>query len=888
MEPKLPGEDYKNIFYNSLAPMLIIGTDAPAYTMLDVNNAYLSATNTVRENLIGKPVFGVFPANPTDNDSKNIERTIHSFEQAITNKAVHIMSNYRYDIPIPGTNDFEERYWTTSNIPVMDSNDKVIYFIHSPANVTEMYKLAEREKSGIEAVRNQRQQLYATFMQAPVGIGIFKGSQYIVDLINDPLCQLYGKTPEELMGKPIFDVLLHTRGLGFEALLDNVRLTGASFKGTEMTIPLVRNGTLENVHINFVYEPFREQDGTITGVIAVATEVTGLVNAKNQIEEAEARARLAVDAVGLGTFDLDLLTAEMITSKKFANIFGFAETVPRKEYIAVFHPDDLEVRKLAHEQAISTGNLLYEARVIWKDKSVRWIRVEGKVFYNSEGEAVRILGILLDITEQRKAKEEQRKLISLVDNSVDLVSILNLDGVNAYINEAGRNLLGFESEEQVTSIPVSQLHAPEHFEQVEKEVIPTVMTTGKWAGTMMVRHLQTGEIFPVYNNCFRIDDSESGVPIAVGAVMRDLRPELAAKQALADSEQLLRNITTASPIALWMSDENGNINYVNQTWIDWTGRSYEENLGAGWLEPVCPEDRQKVKEKFIRDLSVKGLYEVEFRLNHSDGTIHWCVANGQPQYRGDGSFSGYIGACVDITEQKHLQQQKDDFIGIASHELKTPVTSIKGYAQVLEKMLLKKGDVKEAMMMNRMDMQIKRLTSLIGDLLDVTKINSGKLQFNDDVFDFNTMVKELTEDLQQTTEKHELVENFNETGKVFGDKDRIGQVIANLVTNAIKYSPGADKIIIHTTLQNNEVTLCVQDYGIGIPGDKLEKVFEQFYRVSGEMQHTFPGLGLGLYISSEIIKREGGRIWVTSNEGKGSTFCFALPLYKEEQEKKEN
>jgi signal transduction histidine kinase len=233
-----------------------------------------------------------------------------------------------------------------------------------------------------------------------------------------------------------------------------------------------------------------------------------------------------------------------------------------------------------------------------------------------------------------------------------------------------------------------------------------------------------------------------------------------------------------------------------------------------------------------------------------------------------------------MTEQKNLQQQKDDFIGIASHELKTPVTSIKGYAQVLEKMLQKKGDVKEAMMMNRMDAQIRRLTNLIGDLLDVTKINSGKLQFNDEPFEFNEMVKELVEDLQRTTEQHRLVEELNETGLVFGDKERISQVITNLVTNAIKYSPGADKIIIHASTKNNEVVLCVEDYGIGIPADKLENVFEQFYRVSGDMQHTFPGLGLGLYISSEIIKREGGRIWVNSTEGKGSTFCFALPLYQ--------
>ncbi|SKB46661.1 PAS domain S-box protein [Daejeonella lutea] len=877
MSKKLPGDQYKEIFYNSPATMLIIDIDAPNYTMLDVNNAYLAATNTTREDLIGKPVFGVFPENPTDNISKNIERTIFSFHQAITSKKAHVMSNYRYDIPIPGTNEFEERYWTTSNTPVLDDNGEVIYFIHSPLDVTELYKLSEREKAGITALRNQEEMLHNTFMQAPVGIGIFKGPDYIVDLINPPLSEIYGKTMEEMAGKNVFDVLAHAKGMGFEALLDNVRLTGEPFKGAGMMVPLMRKGKLETVYVDFVYEPYRESDGTISGVIALATEVTDQVNAKQQIADAEERARLAVDAVGLGTYDLNLLTGEMFTTRQFANIFGFDEPVSRRKYVTVFDPDDLDQREQAHKDALKTGELFYEARVIWKDKSVHWVRVEGKVIYQGK-KPVRILGTLLDITEQRIAKEEQRKLITLVDNSVDLMSILNLQGINSYINKAGKDLLGFTTDEEVRSTPIGSLHLPEDLEIVERDVLPTVMKEGSWSGQMRVKHLKTGEVFPVFNNCIRIDDPVSGDPIAVGAVMRDLRPELAAKQALAESEQLLRTITTAAPTALWMADEQGLVTYNNQTWLDWTGRSFEENLGWNWLESVHEDDRNRVKDKILSDLAEKHFYEVEFRLLHSDGKIHWCVTNGQPQYRADGTFSGYIGACVDITEQKHLQQQKDDFIGIASHELKTPVTSIKAYTQVLEKILSKKGETKEAEMISRMDGQINRLTSLIGDLLDVTKINSGKLQFNDRDFQFIPMVKELIEDLQRTTDKHLLVEEYEGDGLVFGDKERIGQVISNLITNAIKYSPNSEKIIIHTSVKEDEIKLCVTDFGIGISQDKLEKVFEQFYRVSGNMQHTFPGLGLGLYISSEIIKREGGRIWVTSAEGKGSTFCFALPL----------
>jgi PAS domain S-box-containing protein len=870
---------YKTIFNHSQSAMLIVSPDED-YIMLDVNEAYLSGTNTTREDLVGKSVFAVFPGNPTDEVSKNIERTYYSFEQAIKTKKPHTMSNYRYDIPIRGTNKFEERYWTTTNTPILDENGEVIYFIHSPADVTEIYKLREREQAGVDALQNQRKQLYATFMQAPVGIAIFRGPEYIVDLINPPLCEIYNKTVNEMLGKSVFDVLTHAKGLGYEQLLDEVRLTGVPFKAQASAAPLMRNGVLETVYLNFVYEPFYEDDGSISGVIAIVTEVTDEIIAKQHIEEAEERARLAVDAVGLGTFDLNLLTGEMSTSTLFANIFGFESPRPRNEYVDVFHKDDLELRETAHEEALKTGVLLYEARIIWPDKSIHWGRVEGKVIYNRDSQATRILGTLIDITEKRRAKEDQQKLITLVANSVDLMSVLGMDGVNSYINDAGKKMLGFTTEEEVLSTPISQLHAPEDFDLVQNEVLPTVMNKGQWAGRMLVKHLQTGEVFPVFNNCIRINDPITGEIIGIGAVMRDQRPELAAKQALADSEQLLRNITTAAPTGLWMSDDKGSLTYVNQTWVDWVGLPYDSQLGTGWLASVLDEDREKVRQKFIRATIQQQLFEVEFRIVHVDGTIHWCVATGKPQYDKSENFIGYIGACVDITEQKHLQQQKDDFIGIASHELKTPVTSIKAYTQILERMLLKKGDEKEAAMISKMDAQINRLTSLIGDLLDVTKINSGKLQFNDRNFDFNELVNEIVEDLQRTTEQHQLIENLQDIGIVYGDKERIGQVITNLISNAIKYSPGTEQIIIHSQLNEDEVTVCVEDFGVGIVEDKLNRVFEQFYRVSGDMQHTFPGLGLGLYISAEIIKREHGRIWVTSTPGKGSKFYFALPLKK--------
>jgi PAS domain S-box-containing protein len=614
-------------------------------------------------------------------------------------------------------------------------------------------------------------------------------------------------------------------------------------------------------------------------VIAVATEVTSQVKANLKVAEAEERARLAVEAAELGTFDLNLKTGEMITSVQFARIFGFQTPVSRRKYIETFHPQDKHLRDEAHVGALETGKLEYEVRIIRPDQSIHWIRVDGKLFYDVENRPARILGTLLDITQQRKANEEQKKLITLVNNSVDLMAILELDGTNSYLNEAGKKLLGFANDAEVKEIPISELHRPEDFEIVEKEVLPAVMDKGQWAGVINVKHLKTNEVFKVFSNTIRIDDPISGKPIAVGAVMRDLRPELKAKQALAESEELLRTITTATPTGLWMSDENGFITYVNQTWIDWTGIPLENHLGAEWVNAIYEEDRNFVIEKFKEKLEERATGDAEFRMKNSDGTIHWYIATGKPQFK-EGVFAGYIGACVDISGQKQIQIQKDNFIAIASHELKTPVTSIKAYAQVLEMILGDKGESKEAGMVAKMGKQLNRLIDLINDLLDVTKLNAGKLQFNDVAFELNPMVKDLIEDLQRTTQRHKILDDFKTTGTVFGDKERIGQVLTNFITNAIKYSPNSEKIIVHTYRKDAEVIVCVEDFGIGISEKHQKKVFEQFYRVSGDMQHTFPGLGLGLYISSEIIKRERGRIWVNSAPGTGASFCFTLPLIK--------
>lgn len=230
-----------------------------------------------------------------------------------------------------------------------------------------------------------------------------------------------------------------------------------------------------------------------------------------------------------------------------------------------------------------------------------------------------------------------------------------------------------------------------------------------------------------------------------------------------------------------------------------------------------------------------------------------------------------------VTERKKTERRKDEFIGIASHELKTPVTSIKIFSEVLKENFEKNKDEANIKLVDKLNNQVDRLTDLIRDLLDTTKISEGNIHLNKIEFDLQELITETIENLQRLTQKHTLKLNANSSRKVVADKERIGQVLTNLVSNAIKYSPDGGEINVVLEEEPDGVKIAIKDNGIGIPDDALPKIFERFFRVDNPKIQTYPGMGLGLYISNGIIKRHNGTITAESKQGKGTTFNIKLP-----------
>jgi PAS domain S-box-containing protein len=840
--------------------------------------------------------------------------------------------------------------------------------------------------------------------ESPLPVGLYVGPQMVVRVVNNTILKIWGKDAS-VIGKTYREALPELEGQPFYKLLDDVYTSGIAYTGKEDICYLVNDGILKMYYFNFTFKPLKTPEGKVWGILNTAADVTDLVLTRKQLEEAEDRNHFALAAAEMGTWDLDLIHNSVKWDARCKELFGFAknETPSYEDVLSYMHPDDSIRVDIAVMNAINPDvkeNYDVQYRTLANNK-ITWVRCKGRAYFDEHNKPYRFAGTVVDITtevntrdEQHKllfliensqdsislatwdgqftyinnagikmmgiengaqasrytydaimpgevaraknvilpamlkdgrwagevtyrnaatgeaipawvnslllkdplteqplgratiardmraeleAKKEQQKLITVVENSADLIGVTDLEGNVIYMNEAGRHMMGADTIEECYR-KTTDYFTPDALDLINTEVGPAITATGAWAGEINYRHFKTGEAIPVWLNGFSLIDPSTGQLIGFASVTRDMQADKAAQQALAQSEEKFRNITIAAPAALWMTDKDSMITYVNQVWLNWTGHPLEDQLGAGWLNAVIDEDRELAATRLINDINERNFHESQFRIQHTEGQLRYIICTGNPQYDNAGNFSGYIGACVDITELKQLQRQKDEFIGIASHELKTPVTSIKAYTQLLESVMRRKGDIHEADMMGKMSVQINRLTVLIEDLLDVTKITSGRLQFHQGWFNFNQMMQEVVEDLQRTTTKHTLIEDFKADVEVYSDKDRISQVLINLITNAIKYSPDADEIIISTKVEHNQVEVCVQDFGIGIAEDKVDKVFEQFYRVSGDKEHTFPGLGLGLYISSEIIIREGGKIWVNSIEGKGSTFCFSLPL----------
>ncbi|WP_051189551.1 PAS domain S-box protein [Daejeonella oryzae] len=664
-------------------------------------------------------------------------------------------------------------------------------------------KLEEKVLIRTKALAQSESKISYLLDDAPVAIALFTGSEMLIEAANKKVLEAWGKT-SEVVGKPLQQALPELIGQPFLGILDEVYRSGKPFYGNEVKAMLEKNGVIEEVYCNFVYQPSIDNEGNTFGIILTANIVTEQVLARRKVDQSQHRLNSMVSTAPIGMtilrgrdmvveianqpmLDIWNHNKEEVIGRKLLDIFPELTDQPYPELLLTVFDTGKKIRMPELEADIISphGN-----KHIYIDFSY-------DPLFDENGEVEAIQATVIDITEI----VEGRKMLEKSEAELQ------------YINEE-------------LSATVEELAA------ANEELLTTQDT------------LQ--EMF----------------------------------DSLASSESRFRFMLNVIPQQVWTASPDGALDYVNQVVCTDFGYTTEEVVGHGWKAFIHPEDLENCLKKWTTALETGGEYEVEFRLLFKDGTYRWHLARAVPLIENQ-KVSLWLGTNTDIEIQKEKENKKDEFLSIASHELKTPLTSIKAFNQLMQKV---KDPVKIENFIHKSSEHITRLEKLISDLLDVTKINAGKLVYNMEPFNFEEMVRNSIDTLQHTSSEHHLVLEINEAAEYNGDRFRLEMVLNNFIYNAVKYSPGGEKVIVNSRLERDNIVVSVQDFGIGIEEEDVDKLFDRYYRVDNTAMR-FDGLGLGLFICSEILKRHNGSFWIESKKGEGSTFFFRLPLQQESSNK---
>lgn len=380
--------------------------------------------------------------------------------------------------------------------------------------------------------------------------------------------------------------------------------------------------------------------------------------------------------------------------------------------------------------------------------------------------------------------------------------------------------------------------------------------------------------------------------------------------ALTESERRFRTVADSAPVLLWMSSTDGRT-FFNQGWLNFTGRTLEQELGDGWADGVHPEDERACLETYTTAFEARREFQMEYRLRRADGNYRWVLDTGKPRFTPNGKFIGYIGSCIDISDRREVERLKDEFISIVSHELRTPLTSILGALDLLAGGALESRPEQAQQMLQIAAKNADRLVRLINDILDIERIESGKVTMTKQACDAAHLMNASVEVMHTVAQSAEVTLSvYPLAARLWADPDRIIQVLTNLLSNAIKFSPPGSTVSLSAEMRNSvetryiasgqelvgagnapaqadssqEILFQVKDQGRGIPDDKLETIFGRFQQVDASDSRKKGGTGLGLAVCRSIIQHHGGRIWAESSPGEGSTFNFTLPLLPEVKE----
>ena len=360
----------------------------------------------------------------------------------------------------------------------------------------------------------------------------------------------------------------------------------------------------------------------------------------------------------------------------------------------------------------------------------------------------------------------------------------------------------------------------------------------------------------------------------------EVTEQVLSRKKIEDSEKHFRHLSDLVPAKISNALPSGEVTFFNQKWLDFAGMNFEDLRDFGYQQMMHPDEISDFQVGLEQAANSGQPHISEMRFKNREGKYIWHLNIASPILDENGQIKMWVGSTTDIQKLKEEDQRKADFVSLLSHELKTPVTSIKGYIQLMQREIKKNNLQKEKIEsgLDRVDRLVKQLTGLVSDMLDLSRIETDRLDLNRKTVVLNALVTEVVEDFRMTAPERDITITQSEELVTQLDHDKIAQVLINLISNAIKYSPAKSPINIEISKSDQNGMVSITDQGIGIAEKDHKKIFERFYRVEGKDEKHFSGFGIGLYLAHSIIERHGGKLTIQSTPQKGSTFTFSIPL----------
>ena len=574
------------------------------------------------------------------------------------------------------------------------------------------------------------------------------------------------------------------------------------------------------------------------------------------------------------------------------------EEVRNQQLAAAIKSEDKWKFEEKWRAAVSQGQPFEaEARVRRADGQYRWFLIRAVPLRNANGGISRWYGTNTDIEELKGAQEEVRKQTTrwdeLFEQTPEGVAVLSMDDHIIRINREFTRMFGYEPHEVLDRL-INELIVPEKLADGAREYTKQLQR-GQRIEVETVRRRKDGSDVHVSLLAVPVI-AATGEQVANYAIYRDITERKLAEERLRESEARFQAMADTAPVMIWLTGTDGLCSYFNKPWLEFTGRTMEQEVGTGWIEGVHPDDVQGCFDGFLPAFHARKPFRMEYRLKRADGEYRWVIESGIPRYTGAGDFAGYIGSNIDITdlrraeeERERLRQLQADLAHIhrvttigelaasIAHEVKQPISAAHTNANTCLRWLgREQPDVEEAReAVSRIVQDVNRASEIINRI----RILFKKGEPERELVDVNEVIREMISLLEREAARHVIsiqTELALDVPKVWADRVQLQQVLMNLMLNAIdaihEANVAGDLTIKSEKNVSNQLLVSVSDTGVGLPPAGADKVFEPFFTTKPQ------GTGMGLSISRSIVESNGGRLWATANLDRGTTFQFTLPI----------